>query len=52
MPKGGVNLFNHSWLKNWLVKVLPTTAKCKWCGTAVNIRNIGVASLSDHFKYK
>ena len=57
MPKRGVDLFNDSWLteehfKNWLVKVSPTTAKCKWCGNTVDIRNMGVASLSDHAKYE
>ena len=57
MPKRGVNLFNDSWLteerfKNWLVKVSSTTAKCKWRGTTLEIKNVGVTSLCDHAKYK
>ena len=56
MPKRGVNSFNDSWFteehfKNCLVKVSATTAKCKWCGTTLDMRNMGVASLSDHGKY-
>ena len=52
MPKRGVNLFNNSRLteehfKDWLVKVSSITAKCKWCGTTLGIRNMGV-SLSEH----
>ena len=54
MRKRGVNSFNNSWLteehfKDWLVKVSSTTAKYKWCGTTLDIRNIGV-SLSEHAK--
>ena len=57
MPKRGVYSFSDSWLteerfKNCLIKVSSTTAKCKWCGTTLDIRNMGVASLSDHAKYK
>ena len=57
MPKRGVDSFNDKWLtekhfKNWLVKVSPTTAKYKWCGTTLGIRNVGVTSSSDHAKYK
>ena len=57
MPKRGVNSFNDSWLteehfKICLVKVSSTATQCKSCGTTLDIRNIGVASLSDHAKYK
>ena len=56
MTKIGVNSFNDNWLteerlKNWLVKVSSTTARCKWCGTNLDIRNMGVASLYDLAKY-
>ena len=57
MPKRGVNLFNDSWhteghFKIYLVKISSTATKCKWCVTTLDIRNIGVASFSDHAKYK
>ena len=57
MPKRGVNSFNDSWLteehfKNWLVKISSTTAKGKWCGVTLDIRNMGVASSSDRADYK
>ena len=57
MPKIGVNLFNDNWLteerlKNWLVKVSSTTTRCNWCGTTLDIRNMGVASLYDLAKYR
>ena len=50
-------MFNDSWITeerfiNWLVEVSSTTAKCKWCGTTLDIRNMEVASLSDHAKCK
>ena len=56
-PKRGVNSFNDSWLtegrfKNWLVKVSSTTAKCRQCGTTLDIRNMGVSRFSDRAKYK
>ena len=57
MPKKGVNSFNDSCLiedrfENWLLKVPSTNAKCKWCGTTLDVRNMGVASLANHAKYK
>ena len=57
MPKKGVNSFNDSCLtedrfENWLLKVPSTNAKCKWCGTTLDVRNMEVASLANHAKYK
>ena len=53
----GSNLFKDSWLSHgrfssWLQKESPTSAKCKLCGTVIDIKNIGVSSLTSHVKYE
>ena len=51
----GSNLFKDSCLSDvrfsiWLQKESPTSAKCKLCRIVIDIKNMGVSSLTSHMK--